>query len=182
MIEKYGRLLVLETYKAKKGTRTRTFCKCLCDCGNITHPCIDGLKDGRIQSCGCYKKDQVSKRCYTGGKYMTGAELAGLRKNAQIRNLEFSITAQDVDEVYEKQNKKCNLSGIDIIFNSTQLQGNGKIIRGNASVDRKDNSKGYTKDNIQILHMYVNEAKWDRSQEDFIEMCTKIYKYLNGDN
>lgn len=49
----------------------------------------------------------------------------------------------------------------------------------NISVDRIDSSKGYTKDNIQLICGMVNIIKYKLPQEKFIELCKKISKKKN---
>ena len=48
---------------------------------------------------------------------------------------------------------------------------------GNASIDRIDSSKGYTKDNIQIVTKTINLAKRSLSDDDFIQMCLEVSEY-----
>jgi len=43
-----------------------------------------------------------------------------------------------------------------------------------ASVDRKDSSKGYTKDNTQIVCRFLNLGKTDNPNEDVIELLNEF--------
>ena len=56
---KYGHLLVLERdiHNIKKD---RIYWKCLCECGHIVTARGSHLRDGNVQSCGCYQKEQTS--------------------------------------------------------------------------------------------------------------------------
>jgi len=93
------------------------------------------------------------------------------RDSKRNQNIDF-----DVDylmELLEKQNYRCALSGIKLTC---------KMIRNvhtftNVSIDRIDNNKNYTKDNIQIVAFIVNLMKWKQTEEDFIEMCRTVVKY-----
>lgn len=61
--EKYGRLKILEKvedYISPKGERRRQYL-CLCDCGNTTVVLDTCIKKGTTTSCGCYKKELLSK-------------------------------------------------------------------------------------------------------------------------
>lgn len=52
--QKYGRLTVQEiAYKDKK----RTYLKVICDCGSVSYPRADGVKSGKILSCGCSRRN-----------------------------------------------------------------------------------------------------------------------------
>lgn len=59
----------------------------------------------------------------------------------------------------------CSLTGweIDMSYNNDT-----------ASLDRKDSSKGYTKDNIQWVHSMVNMSKNKYDQNKFIDMCIAV--------
>lgn len=45
------------------------------------------------------------------------------------------------------------------------------------SLDRIDNSKGYTKDNVVFCNWRVNQAKNTMSKLDFFTMCKKIVEF-----
>lgn len=46
-----------------------------------------------------------------------------------------------------------------------------------ASLDRKDSLRGYEPDNVQWVHKTVNLIKWELSEEEFLEWCSKITKH-----
>jgi hypothetical protein len=46
----------------------------------------------------------------------------------------------------------------------------------NLSIDKIDHNKGYTKDNIQLVCMAVNEMKNDRTIEELKYFCECILK------
>ena len=48
------------------------------------------------------------------------------------------------------------------------------------TLDRKDNSLGYTYSNIQIVTVMVNKAKNEFTQEMFDEMCKDRMKVINN--
>ena len=78
-----------------------------------------------------------------------------------------TITIEDVWEIYLKQGKVCALSGVPIGFNDDGP-------RHTASIDRKDSSKEYTLDNVQLVHKDINLMKNHFNQEYFITICSKI--------
>lgn len=173
--QKFGRLIAKE-FVCIKGRNAHW--KCLCDCGKTVITTSSRLRIGTASSCGCYRDEQRYNATYKGGKYISGNEFSSYKTNANKRKFKFIITVQDIENQYEKQNKKCRFTGEKLIFNTTHNNGkNGKIIRGNASIDRIDSKKGYTPDNIQIVHKDINIAKSDKSDEEFIEMCRKIIDY-----
>ncbi len=97
-----------------------------------------------------------------------------MKKGAVKRNLEFSININDIWETFLKQNRKCAISGRDIYFSKTFWKTES---RQTASVDRKDNSIGYTAENIHIVHKDMNHMKRHHSLEYFINFCKDVAKY-----
>lgn len=74
---------------------------------------------------------------------------------AKKKHIDFSIKLEDVIiPVF------CPLLGIEIII------GVGKLHDNSATIDRKDSSKGYTKDNTWIISYKANRAKNNLSLEE----------------
>lgn len=90
-----------------------------------------------------------------------------LINGAARRKLEVSITEDDIWDLYLKQNKLCALTGCRI-----NLHKNSKI---DASVDRIDSTKGYTKENVQIVLKTINKIKMDLPENDFYKLCKLVY-------
>lgn len=70
------------------------------------------------------------------------------------------------------KNKQCALTK----FPMTLIWGNGKKNIYNLSVDRIDSSKGYTKDNIQLVCAAANMMKGYMEYNDLIHFCEAIIK------
>lgn len=69
--KKIGRLQVVGIHETKQDAagKTRTYFKCVCDCGvELIRP-RDGLvsKSSKVKSCGCYKREFLSKQRKTHG-------------------------------------------------------------------------------------------------------------------
>jgi hypothetical protein len=92
-----------------------------------------------------------------------------VKTGARNRSIPFNLKIEQIWELYLKQNKKCSLSGLDIGFEASKSN--------TASLDRIDSKKGYEIDNVQWVHKYINQMKWDMSQEHFIEMCEIISNF-----
>lgn len=100
---------------------------------------------------------------------------------AKSKNIYFDITKEDLLNLWDKQNGKCALTGLDMTYDRYK----GRIYT-NVSVDRIDSSKGYTKDNIQLVCMAANQAKSDLTDEELYEICKGIIdiyelKHTNND-
>jgi hypothetical protein len=103
---------------------------------------------------------------------------------ASQRDIEFSISIEDMHLLWEKQNKKCALTGIDLTFGlEYETLGNGYQRLTNshrlttASLDRIDSEKGYTIDNIQWVEKNINIFKNALSNDDFIGLCRMVNNY-----
>ena len=57
----------------------------------------------------------------------------------------------------------------------TYIFNNGRIPT-NISVDRIDSSGGYTRDNIQLVCMAVNQMKSDLDDNTFYDICAAIVR------
>lgn len=87
---------------------------------------------------------------------------------ARKRNLEHTIVLEDLFEIWPEDNI-CPILGIELEWNSAGFR------RTSPSIDRIDNSKGYTKDNIQIISFRANELKRDASLEE-LELLVNYLK------
>lgn len=76
---KYGRLTVLEVYSIKENGRSRTMCKCLCECDNIKDIRKYSLTHNITESCGCITKEQAKVKGKKMGKGNKKHALSGTR-------------------------------------------------------------------------------------------------------
>ena len=111
---------------------------------------------------------------------ITGRYWAIAKKNARRRNLEFTITKEEAWNIFLKQNKRCIYTGIKITHSKYLYRKNGKDIYylGTASMDRKNNELGYTKDNIQWVHKDINSMKSDFKESYFLKLCKFVVRRL----
>lgn len=166
----YGCLTVLEfAYKRKKVG----YWKCQCACGKICYCHGPDLRHNKTKTCGC--RISLNKRTnWQGYEDIGKRHWQVIINNANQRNIEFSLTIEEGWELYQKQNKRCALSGVEIYFGSKALN-----IEHTASLDRIDSSKTYTKDNVQWIHKDLNMMKWTNSQEKFIDWCRKVTNHAD---
>lgn len=86
---------------------------------------------------------------------------------AAMRSILVTITPEYIQDLYNKQDKKCALTGDDL-----------PDIRS-ASLDRIDSDKPYEPGNVQFVTKEANLAKHIMSQEDFINFCRKVVKHAD---
>ncbi|QOR58465.1 hypothetical protein [uncultured phage cr1_1] len=128
-------------------------------------------KDKRCKEC---KKLQMLKRKQNNrGKQDLDRLLLerwhGVMDRSKRKGWECDITIEFLRELWCKQNGLCAISKIPMtyIFNSGRVP-------TNLSVDRIDSNKIYTKNNVQLVCMAVNQMKSDLNDLTFYKFCEAI--------
>lgn len=87
------------------------------------------------------------------------------KQRAKARGTEFSIEVSDIviPDV-------CPVLGIKLNMNS----GKSGAYKNSPSLDRKDNSKGYTPDNIWVISQEANAMKHSASPEELIKFANWV--------
>ncbi len=145
--KKFERLLVIE--HVSTNDRSATFWKCKCDCGNECTVRSSDLRKSKQKSCGCWKSDIVRRA---------------------KRSLPYQWLYYKLKFVATKSQREFNISYEDYLtFTqiSTCYYCNEKVIwkphsgekYGGYNIDRKDNCKGYTKDNCVVCCSLCNHIK-----------------------
>ena len=93
------------------------------------------------------------------------------RKGAVNRNIEFTITVEDILELWETQRGLCKLSKIPMtITHGTNTSQNPTKV----SIDRIDSSIGYHIHNIQLITWQLNCGKSVWSNKQLIDLCKTV--------
>lgn len=126
-----------------------------------------GKRAGQVYgNCASCNKEREAERFNDDpGPYLIS--ITQSRRRASTKN--WDITTIDVINQWVKQQGVCALSGQDM----THTRGDGTV-HTNASIDRIDNNKGYTKDNIQLVCQITNLMKNSLTEESLIEWCQAI--------
>ena len=159
----FGNFKVLSFAGPNDKNQTTWNCECI-NCGK--NEIVKGYYLRRIKRCIC-EKELRGKWAYRGIGDLYRSHWTSIKSGAKSRKLSFTIDIEYAWELFLKQDKKCALTGWDIILGN---------INKTASLDRIDSSRGYDKDNIQWVHKNVNRLKMDFSQDDFIELCKAVAK------
>jgi len=104
---------------------------------------------------------------------LSGRYWCSIRTGAKNRNIDFFITKKYAWDLFLQQNKKCDISGIEIILEASYKYKSNQT----ASIDRIDSNKGYIKGNIHWVHKDINRMKSTYDLYYFIEICKRISKY-----
>jgi hypothetical protein len=158
-------------FRNTKGYRQRTCKECLrsiCISDNCQN------KSRRNEKCSeCYRKQPRLER-------KIGLNISGwlrqclnstkrLQKYRNLRNLKTAnndLTIEFLLELYNKQNGKCYISGIDL---ETKYNNVCSI-----SIDRIDNNLGYLKENVILTCQWVNMGRSRCSISEFRAILAKL--------
>lgn len=88
--------------------------------------------------------------------------IARAKNRAKKYNLAYNLTFEDIIIPTH-----CPILGIPL----AQVQGKSGGHPGSPSIDRIDNVKGYTKDNIQIISHLANQMKASASPEELVKFA-----------
>lgn len=105
------------------------------------------------------------------GRWFNITILKDSRKRARMFNLAIDIDQPYLVELWNKQEGRCAISGIQMQTQS------GTVANKNpyrASLDRIDNAKGYVKGNVRFTTHWINNAKSTWSDDVFDDFVTGI--------
>jgi len=161
---------VIEASTGSDGKGHRLW-RVLCDCGNTYTAATESLVSGNTKSCGCRNRRLGKEHpFYKGHEDLSGDYWNKLKRGARVRDIDFKVTIDLAWKLFERQDKKCALTGWPITLSSSPKK------EQTASLDRINSSGSYTEDNIQWVHKDVNRIKQHYSQEYLFSLCEAITK------
>ena len=173
---------ILEVFVANRDGTNRKWAMAQCSCGTIKVKRLNQIINGYSKHCKACASRKVFKDFpnhnflsrFKGVGGLSLTHFSYIQKCANIRNLEFNISIEFLWNLFLKQDKKCALSNVDIILENSLKNHNVNWDIITASVDRIDNTRGYTEDNVQWVHKDINKMKWAFNQDDFINWCKLV--------
>ena len=174
--QRFGHLEVVNLVREQVNKKYRYFAICNChNCGKIGFKVLTGsLVRGSTTSCGC-RRDQYKKITgknnsrFTGYEEIRGKTWNVLEQRSKRRGHIFNLPIEEAWKLYEKQNRKCALTGLDIKFGKWKEE-------TTASLDRLDINKGYEIGNVQWVHKHVNIMRNVYPIDYFIHFCHLVTK------
>ena len=143
---------------------------CKCECGNEIISIGGNLRKGTTKSCGCLHRDRIR---LPDGEASLNTIIRNTKKNAKLRGYVWDLTKEQV-RYLTKQN--CYYCGVEPKQVLKHPNHNGDYIYN--GIDRIDNTKGYTSDNVVPCCGHCNWAKKDLAVEDFIAWVTRIHDHF----
>lgn len=95
-----------------------------------------------------------------------------IKRNAISRNKLFDLQIEDLKTIWDQQNGKCPYTGWDLQLRVSQTKSSKNMFQ--ASLDRIDSKKGYTKDNVHFVCLIANYAKHTFDERDMIAFCNAV--------
>lgn len=122
----------------------------------------------------CDKAKKQSSYEKTVNKHLSSVEnflKYKLTNCSQKKNVNITITLDDLLNQYESQKGKCYYSGrpLEIALRTKSLN--------SLSIDRIDSSKGYNPDNIVLCCSIINIMKLDTPEDEFINLCRDVVNH-----
>jgi hypothetical protein len=183
--QKFGKWKITNTNIIPHEKSKEAQIECTCECGDKRLVYCLTLVKGQSTACfncGHGNKGENNAK-WKGYKEVPGAFINRITNRSKKANREVEVTAEDIYNLWIKQNKKCALSGLSIDFVNTNIGNTNRKeskydLVCTASLDRINSNKGYTKNNIQLLHKDINMIKKEYDQDYFIMLCKHIVSNL----
>lgn len=99
------------------------------------------------------------------------------RLNAKRRGIEWELTPEALQRVYDKQGKVCALTSLPIGWGKHEHspKKTGRRNTYSVSIDRIDSNKPYVEENIQLVHKHANVMKQKLPMKEFVHFCKLVY-------
>lgn len=102
-----------------------------------------------------------------------------LERNAKLRGIDFNLSPEYLQKLWDDQNKKCYYTDADLFMN-IRFNKKEERIKHTCSLDRIDSNSIYKEGNVCWVLKEINFMKSDISHDHFIKLCKLIsIKYAN---
>ncbi len=150
-----------------------------CVCGNTKTIEPSSIISGVTKSCGCMKKilTTAGSKIYYESHNITPTEsrlYGNYKSDAKKSGREFSLTKEDFITIVNSNCFYCGSKPFLLRGNKTK-----SVLKPLNGVDRKDNTIGYTTDNVVPCCIHCNKAKLERTISEFSEWVKTVYTHMN---
>ena len=169
---KHGKLTVIE--RAGSNERRAALWLCKCDCGRMTIVPGRDLRSGGTRSCGCIARHRLPPG-ESGFNFLYRA----YRGSAIRKGVAFELTKEQMRKLTKLP---CHYCGIEpfaaypISKRRKQLKLRGTYTYN--GLDRIDNNKGYSIENVVPCCKRCNRAKFKMTVDEFRDWLTAAYKHF----
>lgn len=171
----YGKLTVLRRGKNVRNIKFRgAFWECLCECGNIVHVSGGNLRSGATKSCGCNHYTGITLEA---GEAEFRQVIINYKRHAKNRGYSWKLSSEFAKKTMAKDCYYCGSKP----SNTKKSKTNRGDFHYNG-IDRVDNTKDYTEDNVVPCCCICNRMKSDIKYSDFIMHIKKVIKKYEETN
>ncbi len=160
--KRFGKLLALKRIP-NRGQKVRWLCQC--DCGNKTELDSWDLRK-KVKSCGCLLRLQK-------GESFFNLFLYNYKYDAKKRGYVWELSKEKFREFIQQNCFYCGDTP-KLRYRTTPYLNGGALFNG---IDRIDNNKGYTEDNIVPCCGTCNKAKFKKTTSEFRIWVRRLYHY-----
>jgi hypothetical protein len=164
MGQRLGRWTVIDRVNNNKIGTARWLCKC--DCGKERIIRGSDLRYGSTKSCGCLQK-------LSSGISNMRKLIRNYKNRAKIMGFEWDLTEEQFKEITQRDCHYCGIKPNGIV---KTIWYNGDYIYN--GIDRIDNNKGYTIDNVVPCCKICNYAKRTKTLQEYQDWIKRSYNKI----
>lgn len=165
--QRYGRLTVINFSHQDKRWRRHYLVRCACGAEKSIQGSL--LRSGNTRSCGCLAKEAGAKRRISRHHSDTTAVILGYKRHAQDRGFEWKLTREQVAWIISKDCHYCGSPPAN-----TKTTKNTLTPLKYSGLDRADNTKGYSVENVVPCCRICNRAKQTLTVAEFATWAKAI--------
>lgn len=169
---RYGKLVVIKREENNDRGAAQWLCKC--DCGNEKVVSGYRLRSGYTTSCGCFRNSFKLPRGHATRNQLYNS----YKQSAKRRGLFWGITLDNFAKLTKQNCYYCGIEPKQSGLKGMNHQRNGDYIYN--GIDRVDNDKGYTLDNVVTCCGTCNNMKRTLSKRKFIDQVMRIAKHITN--
>lgn len=163
--QRFDRLIVIKRIMSVKKQPTWL---CKCDCGKERIIQGNHLRNGVIGSCGCLKIEKQTLKLGIANLHKT---IGIYQRNAKKRGIEYSLTEKQFKKITQQPCYYCGAKPNNI---TNQPHCNGVYTYN--GLDRIDNAKGYSINNVVPCCRQCNFAKGKLILQEFKQWIDRVYE------
>ena len=172
---RYGRLIVLNRAGMSKHGFAMWLCRC--DCGNEVTIRGSSLRNGSTptKSCGCLRNERI--KTYNESRKLSNKVatlnrlITILKHSAKQRGYIWDLTNNQVEKL---SSQSCHYCGAAPSLRSKSVYNGICSFNG---LDRVDNERGYTIDNVVPACSRCNKGKNNLSEDEFLAWISRVYEH-----
>ncbi len=165
--KKFNKLTVIEKLGIDNWHSQRWLCQC--DCGKTKSITTHNLIASNIRSCGCLRGQHLA---LPNGISVSHVLIGAYKRAARLNNREFTLSQDEFLNIIKQPCFYCGSLPSQVWkyeCNTGNFAHNG--------IDRVDNSRGYTPDNIVPCCKICNRSKGNMSQQEFYTWIKRLSRH-----